>query len=45
MDSNGLPMVPDLNAFPRIVRLLVLGTLLLFVGVVALAVLIGVLGT
>jgi hypothetical protein len=45
MDQNSLPMVPDLEVFPPLVRYLLLGALALFVGTFVLFVLIGVLST
>jgi hypothetical protein len=42
MDQNSLPMVPDLEAFPRVVRLLFVGAVVFFVGLFVLAVLVGV---
>ena len=45
MDSNSLPMAPDLDVFPRVLRLLVLGTILLFLFLVVLVILAGVFST
>ena len=45
MESNSLPLAPELDVFPRLVRLLILGTLLVFVSAFVLTILFGVLGT
>ncbi|MFC7069214.1 hypothetical protein [Halobaculum lipolyticum] len=43
MDSNSLPVVPDLAVFPRLVRLAILTVIVAAVGFLALAVVAGVL--
>jgi len=45
MDSNSLPMAPDLDVFPRFVRLLILGVILFAVSAFFLVVLAGILST
>ncbi|WP_435319462.1 hypothetical protein [Haloarchaeobius sp. TZWSO28] len=41
MDSNSLPMALDLDGFPRVGRLLFVALVVLFVGLVVLALIIG----
>ncbi|WP_267640792.1 hypothetical protein [Haloarchaeobius amylolyticus] len=43
MDSNSLPMALDLDVFPRLLRLLFVGVVVLFVALVVLSLIIGLL--
>ena len=44
MDTNSLPMAPDLEVFPKVVHYAILAVLILWVSFVVLVIVIGVLG-